>query len=64
MEEHDLETELEAAVDADVTVARDRDERVRNGRVRFTVYCEDETADRIREQLADAATDVAFETRR
>lgn len=64
MDEETLESRLAAAFDADVTVARDRDGRAEDGPVRFTVYCEAEETERVREQLSDAEAEIAFETRR
>lgn len=64
MDEDDLESRLAAALDAEVTVSCDRDERVHDGPVRFTVYCEAGATERVREQLSDAETEISFETRR
>ena len=64
MDEEDLEDRLAAALDAEVSVSRDRDERAHDGPVRFTVYCEEEATDHVREQLSDAGTEISFETGR
>lgn len=59
-----LESRLAAALDGEVTVSCDRDERVHDGPVRFTVYCGEGATERVREQLSDAETEISFETHR
>lgn len=47
-------------VDADVDVERDASGR--EGVARFTVSCDEDDRERVREQLAKVEADVAFET--
>lgn len=53
--------DVEEQFDPDVTVERAA-AGTRGGFVRFTVSCDEDDRERVREQLADVEVDVAFET--
>lgn len=58
------ETDLEDKFDAEVTIERTPPgARGREGVAEFTVYCEAESEDDVRERIEDLETEIAFETR-
>lgn len=58
----DIEENLQEEFDEDVTVERTTNTTGREATAAFTIYCDADSTEEIRERLAELETDVAFET--